>query len=325
MVRDARPRRRRPGGWCRQLHRHGRGLPAAFRRTGPRRAGRGRHRDGGHRAGGGLLRVRHGRARRRGRRHHQRPRQGRAGRDHPARGARGAARLGLRPSEVPQLAWVAGGALAIALPTTGWIGFTVAAALLVLVVGLVPAASSAAGPPRTGLPRRPDDRGPIAVDVRWTTAAGLLVLLLGGCASGDDGPGEVRVQAGAQGITAQAVQGCEDGEEVRYESTPPIIEFPRRRHHPHRAGLGGRARLGRAGLRRAARGEARHRPRPRRRGAVRRHQLLRVVPAGLLPPRGGGQGRRLRGVVPGVAGRFHPRRRLSIPRRRPTPRRPAPP
>ncbi|MGY2127225.1 MFS transporter [Blastococcus sp. SYSU DS0617] len=36
-----------------------------------------------------------------------------------------------------QLAWVAGGALAIALPTTGWIGFTVAAALLVLAVGLV--------------------------------------------------------------------------------------------------------------------------------------------------------------------------------------------
>ncbi|WP_311344618.1 MFS transporter [Blastococcus goldschmidtiae] len=36
-----------------------------------------------------------------------------------------------------QLAWVAGGALAIALPTTGWIGFTVAASLLVLAVGLV--------------------------------------------------------------------------------------------------------------------------------------------------------------------------------------------
>ncbi|MBB3676694.1 MFS family permease [Modestobacter versicolor] len=35
-----------------------------------------------------------------------------------------------------QLAWVLGGALAIALPTTGWLGFTVAAALLVLAVGL---------------------------------------------------------------------------------------------------------------------------------------------------------------------------------------------
>jgi hypothetical protein len=35
-----------------------------------------------------------------------------------------------------QLAWVLGGALAIGLPSTGWIGFTVAAALLVLAVGL---------------------------------------------------------------------------------------------------------------------------------------------------------------------------------------------
>jgi hypothetical protein len=35
-----------------------------------------------------------------------------------------------------QLAWVLGGALGIALPTTGWLGFTVAAALLVLAVGL---------------------------------------------------------------------------------------------------------------------------------------------------------------------------------------------
>jgi len=35
-----------------------------------------------------------------------------------------------------QLAWVLGGALGVALPTTGWLGFTVAAALLVLAVGL---------------------------------------------------------------------------------------------------------------------------------------------------------------------------------------------
>ena len=35
-----------------------------------------------------------------------------------------------------QLAWVLGGALAVVLPSTGWIGFTVAAALLVLAVGL---------------------------------------------------------------------------------------------------------------------------------------------------------------------------------------------
>ena len=62
------------------------------------------------------------------------------------------------------------------------------------------------------------------MDVRRTTAAGVLVLLLGGCATGDDGPGEVRVEVGAQDVTAQAVQGCEDGEEVRYETTPPIVE-----------------------------------------------------------------------------------------------------
>ncbi|MGY1842390.1 MFS transporter [Modestobacter sp. SYSU DS0875] len=35
-----------------------------------------------------------------------------------------------------QLAWVLGGALGILLPTTGWLGFTVASALLVLAVGL---------------------------------------------------------------------------------------------------------------------------------------------------------------------------------------------
>jgi hypothetical protein len=36
-----------------------------------------------------------------------------------------------------QLAWVIGGAFGIALPPTGWLGFTVAAALLVLTVGLI--------------------------------------------------------------------------------------------------------------------------------------------------------------------------------------------
>jgi hypothetical protein len=35
-----------------------------------------------------------------------------------------------------QLSWVVGGGIAIALPTIGWLGFTVAAALLVLAVGL---------------------------------------------------------------------------------------------------------------------------------------------------------------------------------------------
>lgn len=65
------------------------------------------------------------------------------------------------------------------------------------------------------------------MDLRRTTAAGVLpalVLLLGGCASENEGPGTVRVEAGAQDVTAQAVQGCEDGEEVRYDTTPPRVE-----------------------------------------------------------------------------------------------------
>jgi len=36
-----------------------------------------------------------------------------------------------------QLAWVVGGAFGIALPPIGWLGFTVAASLLVLAVGLI--------------------------------------------------------------------------------------------------------------------------------------------------------------------------------------------
>ena len=42
-----------------------------------------------------------------------------------------------RSETMLQLAWVIGGALGIALPPTGWIGFTVAASLLVVAVGLV--------------------------------------------------------------------------------------------------------------------------------------------------------------------------------------------
>jgi MFS family permease len=42
-----------------------------------------------------------------------------------------------RSETVLQLAWVVGGALGIALPPIGWLGFTVTAGLLVLAVGLV--------------------------------------------------------------------------------------------------------------------------------------------------------------------------------------------
>ncbi|SDF14887.1 hypothetical protein SAMN05660485_02687 [Blastococcus fimeti] len=64
------------------------------------------------------------------------------------------------------------------------------------------------------------------MDLRRTTAVVLpaIALLLTGCASGGDGPGQVRVEVGAQDVTASAVQGCEDGEEVRYDTTPPVVE-----------------------------------------------------------------------------------------------------
>ena len=56
-----------------------------------------------------------------------------------------------------QVSWVVGGALGIALPPTGWLGFTVAAALLVLAVGLVVWSLS-----RGGRPDRPAEVSPDA-------------------------------------------------------------------------------------------------------------------------------------------------------------------
>jgi hypothetical protein len=37
----------------------------------------------------------------------------------------------------------------------------------------------------------------------------------------------VRVQTGAQDVMVSAVQGCDDGEQVRYDTTPPIVEVSR--------------------------------------------------------------------------------------------------
>jgi hypothetical protein len=60
-----------------------------------------------------------------------------------------------RSETLLQLAWVAGGAIGVALPPTGWLGFTVAAALLVLAVGLV-VWSLYRGRPRTPPPVSPE-------------------------------------------------------------------------------------------------------------------------------------------------------------------------
>jgi glucose/arabinose dehydrogenase len=55
-------------------------------------------------------------------------------------------------------------------------------------------------------------------------AAALLVLVLTGCAGEPEGPGDVRVQVGAQDVTARPVQYCQDGERVRYDNAPPVVE-----------------------------------------------------------------------------------------------------
>src|SRR3954451_22941763 len=60
-----------------------------------------------------------------------------------------------------QMSWVVGGALGIALPPIGWLGFTVAAALLVLAVGLV-LWSLYRGRPRSAAPASAAPEAPTA-------------------------------------------------------------------------------------------------------------------------------------------------------------------
>jgi hypothetical protein len=55
-------------------------------------------------------------------------------------------------------------------------------------------------------------------------AAALLVLALAGCAGEPEPPGNVRVQVGAQDVSARPVQYCQDGERVRYGNAPPVVE-----------------------------------------------------------------------------------------------------
>jgi hypothetical protein len=63
------------------------------------------------------------------------------------------------------------------------------------------------------------------VVVRRAAAGALLVLLAGCGGSGEgDGPPDVRVEVGAQDVTARPTQYCLDGEWQRYTTTPPILE-----------------------------------------------------------------------------------------------------
>ena len=54
--------------------------------------------------------------------------------------------------------------------------------------------------------------------------AALTLVVLTGCGSAPEGPGDVRVEVGAQDVTARPVQFCEDGERVRYDNAPPVVE-----------------------------------------------------------------------------------------------------
>jgi MFS family permease len=72
-----------------------------------------------------------------------------------------------RSETILQLAWVIGGAFGIALPPTGWLGFTVAAALLVLAVGLIVWSLYRGGRP-ADVPTVSPDAPTTPVEQRWS-------------------------------------------------------------------------------------------------------------------------------------------------------------
>jgi hypothetical protein len=72
-----------------------------------------------------------------------------------------------RSETILQLAWVVGGAFGIALPPTGWLGFTVAAALLVLAVGLIVWSLYRGGRP-ADVPTVSPDAPATPVEQRWS-------------------------------------------------------------------------------------------------------------------------------------------------------------
>ena len=55
-------------------------------------------------------------------------------------------------------------------------------------------------------------------------AAAVALLVLAGCGGASGPPGDVRVEVGAQDVAARPVQYCQDGERVRYDNAPPVIE-----------------------------------------------------------------------------------------------------
>jgi len=55
-------------------------------------------------------------------------------------------------------------------------------------------------------------------------AAAVTLLVLTGCGGASEGPTAVRVEVGAQDVEARPVQFCQDGERVRYDNAPPVIE-----------------------------------------------------------------------------------------------------
>jgi hypothetical protein len=55
-------------------------------------------------------------------------------------------------------------------------------------------------------------------------AAAVTLLVLAGCGGTPEVAGAVRVEVGAQDVEARPVQFCQDGERVRYDNAPPVIE-----------------------------------------------------------------------------------------------------
>jgi MFS family permease len=73
-----------------------------------------------------------------------------------------------RSETMLQLGWVVGGGFGIALPPTGWLGFTVAAALLVLAVGLIVWSLSRGTPRMVPAPEVSADAPTTPVGPQWS-------------------------------------------------------------------------------------------------------------------------------------------------------------